>query len=285
MSDHLELEHLPEDERVREVVELARGQRVEWDEGRQEEGWGALAEALGLEEEARKQGGRREGLWAVVAAAVVLVGGVALFQQERRTAAPTTEPVVEVKRTEQEAPRRGRDVEARDEAVADVPARELTLLAHRVDGMREPLFASADARWTYEPSGTMTLERGRVLIEYVPTASPSALSVVTEDARVLVLGTVFSVERREGSTRVAVFEGSVRVDHGDTSHTLVRDQVWSTGDDTLSATRADELEEVAHHVDMEAHRARLERVVSSETLRGARYRMRACGRASHRARG
>ncbi len=256
MSDHHDLEVLPEDERVREVVELARAQHVEWDEERQARSWDDVASGLGFQDDFEEEQVRYKELWAIAAVALVLVGGVMIS----RVKAPTTEQTVEVAQDEVE-----RVVEPPEEveepaSVVEEPARELTLLAHRVDGMGGPFFASADARWTYDASGTMTLEQGRVLIEYVPTPSPSAFSVVTEDARVLVLGTVFSVERREGSTRVAVFEGAVRVDHGEVSHTLRGGKAWRTGDEAVSETGAEELHEVTHHVDMEAHRARLARV-------------------------
>jgi hypothetical protein len=255
MSDHHDLESPPESARVREALELAREEEVEWGEGRRARSWDEVARELGLQEELEEEVRRKE-LWAIAVAALVLAGAAVLSRGQ----APAEAPAVEATRVAREAPRDERAADAPEEQVVEAPARDLALLAHRVDGMGEPLFASADARWTYDASGTMTLERGRVLIEYVPTPTPSAFTVVTGDARVRVLGTVFSVERREGRTRVAVFEGSVRVEHGEGSHMLERDQAWRTGDDALSSARAEELEEVTHHVDMEAHRAQIARV-------------------------
>ena len=105
MSEHEGLERLPEDERVREAVELAREQPVEWGEGRQERGWEALAEELGLQEELEEQEVQRKELWAIAAVALVLVGGVMLSRAKSQPGGPAVEPTVEVGPTEREAPR------------------------------------------------------------------------------------------------------------------------------------------------------------------------------------
>jgi hypothetical protein len=78
-------------------------------------------------------------------------------------------------------------------------------------------------------SSSLRLFEGRVRCR-VPHLAPSAtFSVVTSDVRVVVHGTVFSVEAsREGTVTVRVDEGVVSVHHATGDVTLTASQSWST---------------------------------------------------------
>jgi hypothetical protein len=79
------------------------------------------------------------------------------------------------------------------------------------------------------PSRTLQLVRGKVLCRVPHLAEKETFSVVTSDVRVVVHGTVFSVEvSPEGTITVRVDQGVVSVHHPRGDVTLVASQSWSS---------------------------------------------------------
>lgn len=93
------------------------------------------------------------------------------------------------------------------------------------------------------------LLRGNVIVEASPQGS-GHLWVATADARVAVVGTVFTVTHGLGGSRVSVLEGRVEVDEGGTQHVLL------PGDQLSSASGGDRVplaEEIAWSTHRERH--------------------------------
>lgn len=128
------------------------------------------------------------------------------------------------------------------------------------------LFAGADAQYRFGPADrdeSMELDRGSLLVEFRPH-SDREFTVGVGSYTVMVTGTVFSVEAREQSPRVAVYEGRVRVEGPDeTSRDVEAGEV-------LEGDRREKLDEesraaVENHVDLEAHREMLDGRVREAT--------------------
>lgn len=96
---------------------------------------------------------------------------------------------------------------------------ELPVLGQLTASTKTPqslkVFASKEAKWKVNSSAqrhVLTLERGTVLVEFLPTSSES-LKVVTQGSTVEVTGTVFYVSQTDSKQRaeVGVLTGEVKV--------------------------------------------------------------------------
>lgn len=96
------------------------------------------------------------------------------------------------------------------------------------------LLATHDARYTVQRATPrerrVELGAGSVLFDVRPLED-STFTVVTADARVVVLGTVFTVQADEGGTTVRVYEGRVRVEHEGETRLVERGGSTRVGDD------------------------------------------------------
>jgi hypothetical protein len=133
------------------------------------------------------------------------------------------------------------------------------------------LFARGGAGVAEAGDATIKVSRGRALLVVKPREKGRRFEVVTPEARVTVLGTVFSVERTGETTHVEVHEGRVWVaaQRGDAGRVLVAGERVRLGGDgvlandgkarTLDVARADELRGAAASADESALQRTAER--------------------------
>ncbi len=120
------------------------------------------------------------------------------------------------------------------------------------------LFASRDAEYAFDTDDehpTVNLDRGSVLVEYLP-GSTSQFSVRARDHTITVVGTVFLVTIHDEEVRVAVFEGAVRVTSPDGATREVESAEYIAGEQRGELTEAVTVQ-VERHVDLAAHRQAL----------------------------
>lgn len=90
----------------------------------------------------------------------------------------------------------------------------------------------------------IALRDGAMLFDVAPLPG-GRLEVVTGDARVIVEGTVFTVDARGGATAVRVYEGRVRVERAGRATRLVRGEAWASSGATVDAPLAEDAEAAA----------------------------------------
>lgn len=209
-----------------------------WSPERAEGVWASIAQETDLEATSASSGP-----WLAAALVLVALGGILWLALGGSGDAPEAPPEVA-----QEVPQPKK---------VPPPA---PLQARRAPGLQGPVFVTPEASWSYDDARhELRLERGRALVEFIPRPDGRTLTVRTPDAHVHVLGTVFSVEHREGATRVAVFEGKVEVTRGD-ARILVgkNERLGERASSPVLVTPA-QREEVGRHIDLSAHTALLAR--------------------------
>ncbi|MFN7965871.1 MAG: FecR domain-containing protein [Acidobacteriota bacterium] len=103
------------------------------------------------------------------------------------------------------------------------------------------------------------LTRGNIIVEASKQGS-GHLWVTTDDARVAVVGTVFTVTHGLGGSRVSVLEGRVEVDEHSTEHVLLPGDQVSTAVGADRVPLRDEIEWSAHRATHEALLAELQQL-------------------------
>lgn len=103
------------------------------------------------------------------------------------------------------------------------------------------------------------LTRGNIIVEASKQGS-GHLWVTTDDARVAVVGTVFTVTHGLGGSRVSVLEGRVEVDEHNADHVLLPGDQVSTAAGSERVPLRDEIEWSAHRATHEALLAELQQL-------------------------
>jgi hypothetical protein len=158
--------------------------------------------------------------WAMAAALFVAVGGVSWYVYDRFVPTGTAHATV---KSAHGAVYRVNDKEARPIGVGEElqagdslrTAQDANALVSLADGSQ--IEVNDRSEFTVSETGagaTIALDKGQVLIEAAKQKSGKHLYVKTRDGLVTVVGTVFSVNAGTKGTRVAVVEGQVRLNHG-----------------------------------------------------------------------
>jgi ferric-dicitrate binding protein FerR (iron transport regulator) len=104
-------------------------------------------------------------------------------------------------------------------------AKTSTAVVRLLDGSTVEMGPRADVSVSRQWRGTtIHLEGGQVIVQAAKQHAGRHLYVATDDGLISVKGTIFSVNRGIKGSRVAVIEGVVRVDFGDTSTDLTAGQ-------------------------------------------------------------
>jgi tetratricopeptide (TPR) repeat protein len=133
------------------------------------------------------------------------------------------------------------------------------------------LFADEDAEYTLrgERDLVLVLERGTLLVEYLPETSRS-LEVRSGGRTIDVVGTVFFVSSEPENHPVGVLAGAVEVREEDASSPKRIEAGESlTGDGESAQFRPDEMDEAIASIDLEEHHRRLERSARRRARRDA----------------
>ena len=239
-------------EKVRHVALASRDAGDAWSSERSGASWDKVAAAIDVfdDDATSASEGSRGFVFAAAAIALCAIGAAALYfaggfgEGQRGDAGVVDAPLV----AEESAPMEF-DIERLDERA--------------IDDKRVALFAAKSTSWKYEAdAGKIALDEGAVVVEFVPEHEGQKLVVETPDARVDVVGTVFSVSYQDGQTHVAVYEGAVNV-FREQAHAEVR----VAAGERLGATQrepvkidAERVEQLDGLIDLEQHRVKLEQV-------------------------
>lgn len=238
-------------EKVRKVALASRDAEESWGAERSAASWDKVAAALDVlgDDALDSSGGGGVSMFVAAALALCALGAGALYLAGGLGESTDRSTHVEAPVIAKESAPAALDIEQLDEHVIDDP--------------RVALFAARSTSWRYEASaGKIALDEGAVVIEFVPEHAGQRLFVETPDARVDVVGTVFSVSYLDGQTHVAVYEGAVEV-FREQAHAEVR---VSSGErlgadkNEPEALDSKHVEQIDGLIDLERHRAKLEHV-------------------------
>jgi tetratricopeptide (TPR) repeat protein len=226
----------PQDEETRSKVRL-EGQLA------------ALTASANDDDEQAAPPARRTMLWLVAAAACALIAGAAYMATRPDLTAP--QPELSVAAT----PAPAAPVLQEAELAALAPAES------DADGVR--IFASEGAVWRMdqaEQAHVVRLSGGTLLIEFLPSAQRRSLRVITPQAEVEVVGTVFFVraQAKPQQEAVGVLAGAVRVRRAGASDAkLVKRGEAIEADGDVRELDAKVAEQAAPMIDLVAHEAAL----------------------------
>lgn len=125
------------------------------------------------------------------------------------------------------------------------------------------LFASSGAEWSLERGreAKLHLERGRVLVEFVPR-DDRELTVQMPGGAVRVVGTVFFASADSDGPRAGVLAGEVAVESESGETVRLRDGEETTSTFERRPMPEERRESLRAYVDLEEHRRRLERATA-----------------------
>lgn len=148
-------------------------------------------------------------------------------------------------------------------APADKPAVELT--QHETKTPEVDVFASDDAEWTLsgDESLVLALERGELLVEFVPEGDHT-LRVDAPGFSVQVVGTIFYVSADEQGPQAGVLAGEVKVSRDDGESTTLTSARELDADFEARPMPKERVEAFTRYVDAEEHNAKLAELARAE---------------------